>query len=455
MRSIPDALLGGATPQEIAAIELPGEYRAAYIRAEDVDMFDGVPDRDVRKSIHVGEVPMPDLAPDEVVVAVMACAVNYNTIWSAMFQPMPTFKFLERLARQGGWAERHNLPYQVVGSDASGVVVRVGSGVRRWKPGDHIVVHPAHVDDQEPGSHADGMLGSEQRAWGYETNFGAMADYCVVRASQLVPKPPVLTWEEAAANTLCASTAYRMLVGEHGARIKQGDIVLVWGATGGLGGYAVQMAKNGGAIPVGIVGSQEKAEAARRLGCDIVITREEIGLDHDPTDDPRQVMAIGRRLGQLVRERAGRDPDVVFEHVGRATFGISVFVARRGGTVVTCGSSTGYQHVYDNRYLWMQLKRIIGSHGANLQEAWECNRLFEAGRIVPTLSALYPLKAVADACRVVQKNQHIGKVAVLCMAPEPGLGCTDPELRARIGEEHLNPLAGLTPSHPEHGLRLT
>ncbi|WP_032790077.1 zinc-binding dehydrogenase, partial [Streptomyces sp. W007] len=186
--------------------------------------------------------------------------------------------------------------------------------------------------------------------------FGAMADYCVVRASQLVPKPPVLTWEEAAANTLCASTAYRMLVGEHGARIKQGDIVLVWGATGGLGGYAVQMAKNGGAIPVGIVGSQEKAEAARRLGCDIVITREEIGLDHDPTDDPRQVMAIGRRLGQLVRDRAGRDPDVVFEHVGRATFGISVFVARRGGTVVTCGSSTGYQHVYDNRYLWMQLK---------------------------------------------------------------------------------------------------
>ncbi len=424
--------------------EVPDRFLAAHLRVEDVDMFGGAADKDVRKSLRVGQVPMPELAPDEVVVAVMASSVNYNTVWSAMFEPIPTFRFLRQFAAQGGWAARHDRPYHVVGSDAAGVVARVGSGVRHWRVGDHVVVSPAYVDDQEPGTHADGMLGAEQRAWGFETNFGGLAEYAVVRASQLIPKPAQLTWEEAATNTLCAGTAYRMLVGEHGARLKQGDVVLVWGAAGGLGGYAVQFARNGGAIPVGVVGSAAKAEAVRRLGCDIVITRAEIGLTGDPADDPDQVLRIGKRLGSLIRERAGRDPDIVFEHVGRATFGVSVFVVRRGGVVVTCGSSSGYRHVFDNRYLWMKLKRVVGSHVANLQEQWECARLIASGRIVPTMSAVYPLSEVAEATRAVQTNSHIGKVAVLCLAPRPGLGVTDPELRARIGEERLNPLRGLT-----------
>ncbi len=120
-------------------------------------------------------------------------------------------------------------------------------------------------------------------------------------------------------------------------------------------------------------------------------------------------------------------------------------MVRRGGAVVTCGSSSGYQHVFDNRYLWMKLKRVIGSHVANLQEQWECNRLIGMGRVMPTMSAVYPLAEAAEATRVVQTNNHIGKVAILCMAPRPGSGVTDPALRARIGEERLNPLQGLTP----------
>lgn len=430
--------------EEVEHRPVPEQYLAAHLRAKDVDMFSGVADKDVRKSLRVGNVPMPELAPDEVLIAVMASSVNYNTVWSAMFEPIPTFRFLKQFARQGGWAARHDLPYHVVGSDGAGVIVRVGSGVRRWRAGDHVVVSPAYVDDQEPGSHADGMLGAEQRAWGFETNFGGLAEYSVVRASQLIPKPAHLTWEEAATNTLCAGTAYRMLVGEHGARLKQGDVVLIWGAAGGLGGYAVQFARNGGAIPVGVVGSPGKAEALRRLGCDIVITRAEIGLDDDPADDPGKVIEIGKRLGSIIRERAGRDPDIVFEHVGRATFGISVFVVCRGGVVVTCGSSSGYQHVFDNRYLWMKLKRVIGSHVANLQEQWECNRLIGMGRVMPTMSAVYPLAEAAEATRMVQTNSHIGKVAILCMAPRPGLGVTDSALRAKIGQERLNPFRGFT-----------
>ncbi|MFD5823971.1 alcohol dehydrogenase catalytic domain-containing protein [Lentzea sp. NPDC060358] len=404
MNSLSDAVLTGAGEEEIERSPLPQMYLAALLRAEDVAMFQGVTGKDVRKSLHMGLVPMPDLAPDEVVVAVMASSVSYNTVWSAMFEPISTFRFLRQFAAQGGWARRHDRPRNVVGSDAAGVVVRVGSGMRRWRAGDHVVVNPAYVDEQEAGSHDDGMLGAGMRAWGFETNFGGLAEYALVRASRLVPKPAHLTWEEAACNQLCAGTACRMLVGDHGARMKQGDAVLIWSAAGGLGAYAAHRP----------------------------------GRHH------------GRRSGQGARGRQAarhRDPppdrpgpDIVFEHVGRATFGVSVFVARRGGTVVTCGSSTGYQHTLDNRYLWMKLKKVIGSHAMDLQEQVETNRLIASGAVVPTMSAVSPLAEVAEAARLVQTNCHLGKIAVLCLASERGLGVTDPALRARIGEERINPL---------------
>lgn len=440
MDALTEALLAGADAEEIAEIDLPENYLAAHLRRDDLPMFDGVQDRDVRKSLHVDRVPMPDIAPDEVVVAVMASSINYNTVWSATFQPVPTFDFLRRMGREGGYAARHDLPHHVLGSDASGVVVRAGAGVRNWRPGDHVVVSCVQVDDQEPATHADGMLGTGQRIWGYETNFGGLAHYAVVRASQLLAKPAHLTWEESASVLLTAATSYRMLVSDNGARIKQGDIVLIWGATGGLGAFAVQLVKNAGGIPIGVVSSEEKAALLRSLGCDVVINRTEIGLGNDEVLTPERTIASGKRLGRAIRAAVGEDPHVVFDFIGQATFGISVFVVRRGGTVVTCGSSTGYQHQFDNRYLWMNLKRIVGSHAANLQEQWELNRLIRLGHLSPVLSDVYPLAEAAEAARLVQRNRHIGKVGVLCLAPEEGLGVTDPEKRAVIGAERLNPL---------------
>jgi crotonyl-CoA reductase len=436
MDTLAEAVLSGATPEELSGLPLPEHFLAAHLRASDVGIFDGETDKDVRRSLHVGPVPMPRLAPDEVVVAVMASSINYNTVWSAMFEPISTFTTLRRFARQGGYAARHDLPHQVVGSDAAGVVVRVGDGVRHWNVGDHVMVSPAYVDDQDPGSHADGMMGTEGRAWGYETNFGGLAHYTIVRASQLVPKPPHLTWEEAASITLCAGTAYRMLVSDRGAQIKQGDVVLVWGATGGLGGLAVQMVKNGGGIAVGVVSSDQKAQILREQGCDVVIDRREIGMG-DGAEGTGDAIEYGKRLGSRIRAELGEDPRVAFDYVGRATFGTSVHVVRRGGVVVTCGSSTGYQHQYDNRYLWMNLKRVIGSHIANLQEQWDTARLFRQGGLVPILTDVYPLAETGEALRLVQTNRHVGKVGVLCLAPTEGLGVTDPEARERIGVERL------------------
>ncbi|MDT0446481.1 crotonyl-CoA carboxylase/reductase [Streptomyces johnsoniae] len=441
MDSLTETLLSGASAEVVAQEELPDQYTAAFLRAEDVGMFDGVRDKDVRKSIRVGRVPMPELAPDEVLVAVMASAINYNTVWSATFEPVPTFQFLRRYGREGGPAARHDRPYHVIGSDASGIVVRAGAGVQRWRPGDHVVLTCIQVDDHEPATHADAMLGAGQRAWGYETNFGGLAHYAVVKASQVLPKPAHLTWEEAAGVLLTAATSYRMLISDKGARIKLGDVVLIWGATGGLGAFAVQLVKQAGGVSVGVVGSETKAKALQALGCDVIVNRADVGLGEATT--PEQVIEQGKRLGRIIRKEVGEDPHVAFDYVGRATFGISVFVVRRGGTVVTCGSSTGYIHEYDNRYLWMNSKRIVGSHAANLQEQAELNRLVSLGKISPVLSSVYSLDEVGEAARLVQTNRHLGKVAVLCQAPREGLGVTDPARREKLGAAALNPLRGL------------
>ncbi|MCW2917125.1 MAG: crotonyl-CoA reductase [Actinomycetia bacterium] len=434
MSDLLDAVRAGAETAELLDCELPTRFRAAFTLKDEVGIFEGETDKDVRRSLHVGEVEMPELAPDECVVAVMSAAINFNTVWSAIFEPIPTFAFLEKFGRQGWNGARHDLPYHILGSDGSGVVVRTGIGVKHWKVGDKVVISPSYVDEEDHASYDDGMMTETQLAWGFETNFGSLGEYCIVKANQLIKKPRHLSWEESASNTLCASTAYRMLVGRHGARMKQGDVVLVWGGTGGLGGYATQLVKNGGGIPVAVVGSDEKADLVRAQGCEHVINRNDLELGEQGFRHPK----AGRILGEAVRRLVGEDPQIVFEYLGRETFGASVYVAKRGGKIVTCGSSTGYRHEYDNRFLWMRLKSIIGSHGFNYNEAVETNRLISLGMIHPTLSQVFPLEGAAEATRVVQTNQHIGKVAVLCAAQEENLGIDDHALRERIGEDKIN-----------------
>ena len=187
-------------------------------------MFDGMAtrDKDPRKALHVQEVPTPELAPGEALVAVMASAINYNTVWTSIFEPLSTFKFLQRYGRLSELTRRHDLPYHVVGSDAAGVVLRAGPGVTKWKPGDEVVAHCLSVELEDAAGHDDTMLDPQQRIWGFETNFGGLAELAVVKANQLMPKPRHLTWEEAASPGLVNSTAYRQLVSHHGAQHEAG-----------------------------------------------------------------------------------------------------------------------------------------------------------------------------------------------------------------------------------------
>lgn len=191
------------------------------------------------------------------------------------------------------------------------------------------------------------------------------------------------------------STAYRQLVSRNGAGMKQGDNVLIWGASGGLGSYATQFALAGGANPICVVSSEQKADICRAMGAEAIIDRSAEGYKFwkdEHTQDPKEWKRFGKRIREFT---GGEDIDIVFEHPGRETFGASVYVTRKGGTITTCASTSGYMHEYDNRYLWMSLKRIIGSHFANYREAWEANRLIAKGKIHPTLSKVYSSKRPA------------------------------------------------------------
>src|SRR6476661_1812763 len=431
MDEVRAAILSGE-PGALAGVPVPESYRGVVVRADEVRLFEGLAtrDKDPRQSLHVEDVPTPEVGPGEAIVAVMASAINYNTVWTSIFEPVPTFAFLRRYAKTSELAAKHDQPFHVVGSDLAGVVLRVGPGVTRWQTGDEVVAHCLSVELEDPQGHDDTMMDPQQRIWGFETNFGGLAELALVKSNQLMPKPGHLTWEEAAAPGLVNSTAYRQLVSHHGANMKQGDTVLIWGASGGLGGYATQYALNGGAIPVCVVSSPEKAEICRSMGAELIIDRTAEGYRF--WKDGEQQPSEWKRFGKKIRELTGGDDiDIVFEHPGRETFGASVFVTRRGGIIPTCASTSGYMHEYDNRYLWMNLKQIKSSHFANYRESWEANRLIDMGAIHPTLSKTYAMDDVGQAAYDVHKNLHQGKVGVLCLAPSEGLGVRDEELRSQ------------------------
>jgi crotonyl-CoA reductase len=185
-----------------------------------------------------------------------------------------------------------------------------------------------------------------------------------------------------------------------------------------------------------VVSSPERAALLADLGVEAVIDRRAAGYRFW-ADEHTQDESEWRRFGKDIRGLVGGEPEIVFEHPGRQTMGASVFACKRAGTIVTCAATSGYMIEYDNRHLWMKLKTIKGSHFANYREAWDANRLVCMGSVVPPLSAVYPLDEVGEAAYQVQHNLHEGKIGVLCLAPQEGLGIEDPEMRARVGEDRI------------------
>ncbi len=387
----------GTVPAEVGW--LPEAMRAMVIRKE----REGEP----KTAMQAEDVPLPELGARDVLVLVMAAGVNYNGVWAARGQPVSVFRM-------------HKEPFHIAGSDLSGIVWKVGSEVTRWKPGDEVIAHCNQACGECPQCNGlDPMACEQQKIWGYETSWGSFAQFAKVQSQQLLPKPPQMSWEAAASYGLTYFTAYRMLVTQ--AKMQAGDNVLVWGAAGGLGIFAVQLCKLYGANPIAVVSSEEKERLVRRLGADMVINRSEFDFEKICAGTEQEKMAEQRRFGKAIRDlTGGKDPDIVFEHVGRDTLSTSVFVLKRFGKIVTCGATSGYDCDFDLRYLWMRQKQIIGSHFANAYEANRANDLIVAGKIKPVVDDVFEFDAIPYAHQLMADNKHMGKMVIRVQAPLRG-----------------------------------
>jgi crotonyl-CoA carboxylase/reductase len=313
--------------------------------------------------------------------------------------------------------------HHIGGSDASGVVWSVGPGVTKWKPGDEVVVHCNQASYEDVEVHGlDPLAAPSQMIWGYETTWGSFAQFTKVQAQQLLPKPRNLSWVESSAYGLTYFTAYRMLIDR--CKVQAGHDVLIWGAAGGLGVFATQLCAAAGANAVGVVSSAEKGELVKQLGAVDYIDRNEFtGMMRKGGESPeeeKERFKVSRGFAKRVKEILGDAPDIVFEHVGQATFPTSVLVVKPFGKVVICGATSGYNLDFDVRYLWMRQKEILGSHFANAYECMRANQLMAESKIRPVLWQAMGFEGVPEAHQLLHENKHLGKISIM-------VGATDRE----------------------------
>jgi crotonyl-CoA carboxylase/reductase len=367
-------------------------------------------------SMQVEVVDTWKIASDEVLVLVMAAGVNYNGVWAALGQPISPL-------------DGHKQPYHIAGSDASGIVWAVGDKVKRWKVGDEVVIHCNQDDgDDEECNGGDPMFSPTQRIWGYETPDGSFAQFARVQAQQLMRRPRHQTWEESACYTLTLATAWRMLFGHEPHDLKPGQNVLVWGAAGGLGSYAIQLINTAGANAIAVISDEDKRDFVMGLGAKGAINRKEFNcwgqMPKVNTPEYKAWFNEVRKFGKAIWDITGKgvNVDVVFEHPGESTFPVSVFVVKRGGMVVICAGTTGFNLTLDARYLWMHQKRVQGSHFANLKQASAANELMVGRRLDPCLSEVFPWAEIPAAHMKMLANTHKpGNMAVLVQSPRAGL----------------------------------
>jgi crotonyl-CoA carboxylase/reductase len=379
---------------------------------------------DPREAFAIETIPVPVPGPNDVLIAVMAAGINYNNVWAAKGLPIDVIKI-----RQKSGDPRD---YHVGGSDASGIVWATGDEVTRFSVGDEVVVHHGVWGLTDPWIEAgnDPMTAPTSQIWGYETNDGSFAQFSLTSEHQLMPKARHLTWEEAAAPTLVGTTAYRMLHGWQGNTVREGDVVLVWGGSGGLGTQAIQLATVAGAKVVAVVSSDERGDYCKQLGAVGYVNRTLFSHWGVPPhwadgEGQREWTGSARAFGKAVWEALGerRNPNIVFEHPGEDTIPTSIFVCENGGMVVICAGTTGYTAVVDLRYHWTRQKRLQGSHGTNDQQANAYNELVAEGKIDPCLGRVGRFEEIGQIHHEMDEGKlPFGNTSVLVGAPTPGLG---------------------------------
>lgn len=396
--------------------DLPPQMYASLIRPENYN------EDEPGKAFTVEVVDTQQPGPNQVAISVMAAGINYNNVWAAMGIPVDVTKVHAAIGQRSD--------YHIGGSDASGVVAAIGEGVTNVKVGDEVVVHCGWFDPTESAVSAgvDAGFTPSYRIWGYETNYGSFAQFCLAYSHQVMPKAPQLTWEEAAAPTLVGATAYRMLMGWPPNTVQEGDPILIWGGSGGLGSMAIQIAKHAGGRVVAVVSSDEKGEFCKKLGAVGYINRKNFdhwGVPPHWTEAEKWnewfggAKSFGKAFWEALGEKAS--PKIVFEHPGEDTIPTSVFLADTGGMIVICAGTTGYSATVDLRYLWMRQKRLQGSHFANDEQAEAFNQLVIDGVVDPCMGDVFDFNEIGHAHQLMNDNKHReGNMAALVNAPERG-----------------------------------
>lgn len=396
--------------------ELPKQMYAQLIRAERF----GEP----KHAFKIEKVPLPEIRPDEALVYVMAAGINFNNVWSALGSPVNVIAVRQK-------ANYDPADFHIGGSDASGIVYATGRDVKTLKVGDRVVVHCGVWDSGCAAVRAgeDPMYDASFKIWGYETNWGSFGQFTRVQAHQCMAKAEHLTWEQAAAPTLVGATAYRMLMGWPPHTVRPNDVVLVWGASGGVGCMAVQIAKAQGGIPVGVVSDDRKFEFCMKIGAKGCVNRKKFThwgmMPHWKDTEAYNKWATGcRAFGKAIWDVLGerRNPRIVIEHPGEDSIPSSIFVCDTGGMVVICAGTTGFNAVIDLRYLWMRQKRLQGSHFANDEQANAFNRLVLNGTIDPCLAKTYRFEEIPECHQAMYESRAPeGKMVALVGAPRLGM----------------------------------
>ena len=365
----------------------------------------------------------PAIGPKDVLVYVMATGINFNNVWAGLGYPVDVIADRQKK----GEAE----DFHAGGSDASGIVWAVGGEVTEVAVGEQVVVHSGWWPPDDPWvlSGKDPMLAPGVRIWGYQTNYGSYCQFARAQSHQIKKKPGHLTWEQAGCYMLCASTAYRQLMGWTPNVVAPGDVVLVWGAAGGLGAMAIQITAALGGRAVAVISDDDKRQFCLDNGAAGVINRND--FNHwgpmPSTDAPqwKEWMGGARAFGKAIWDAVGerKNPKIVFEHPGEATLPTSSFVCDTGGMVVICAGTTGYNVTMDLRYHWMMQKRFQGSHLANDEQAEAVNELVIAKKVDPCLSGTFQFDEIGHAHQLMYENKHpYGNMACLVNATEKGTG---------------------------------
>ena len=315
----------------------------------------------------VGDYPMPQAVEGHVVIRVRASSFNYHDVFTV--KGMPGIKV--------------PLPV-VIGLDMAGEVSEVGSGVSRWKAGDRVLVNPVNKKK--------GLMG--------EMLDGGMAEYCLVAADQLVAMPDGVTFEQAASLPVAYGTAHRMLITHK--TVKQGDRVIVLGASGGVGTGCVILAKLLGAEVIACASSEEKMRRLKEMGADEVV-------DYTKVDWSKWAV---EKYGKPQRRTYDGGVDVVVNFTGGDTWVPSLRCLKRGGKLLVCGATAGYDPKEDLRYVWSFEIEIKGSNSFYDEDLAGLMTMIQQGQIKPVIDKVLPLEQAREGLRLIQDREVIGKVVV-------------------------------------------